>query len=264
MRPVATRASISKLGHFRPMTRLPEMLFRSAPYLISDRIIALTNFEKRTLIASGLEPKKVVVIPHGVRRSPLKTGLREKLGIGDKMLVLTVARFVKQKGHAYLIQAIPRITKRHDVHFLMIGSQTTNLRELVALSKQLGVESHVTFMASASSDDVAAAYHESDVFVLPSLYESFGIAALEAMAAGMPVLATRVGGVPEIVEDMRTGILVRPADPAALAERIEALLGNSELRSELGNAAREVASDRYQWKEIAERTQNVYEELLKH
>lgn len=263
MRPIVTRRSaLSALAHSR-VERIPEVAVRSIPYLVSDKIIALTNFERRVLLSQGIEARKVVVIPHGVRPTMRSTGLRKKLGLEDKLIVLTVARFVSQKGHRYLIEAIPSIVRSFDAHFLMIGRETGTLAHLRELAKSLNVSGRITFLTSVRDRDLDAAYTEADVFVLPSLYESFGIVLLEAMAAGKPVVATDVGGVRETVEDRRTGIVVPPADSEALSRAIQTLLRSPEQRSKLGREGEERVAEKYSWRSIADRTEAVYDDALK-
>lgn len=263
LRPVVTiKSPLKMLGH-RPSGKIPEVLVRSIPYNVSNRIIALTNFEKEVLISCGLQRRRIVVIPHGVALIPRRNGLRKRLGLENKFVILTVARFVAQKGHRYLIDSIPSVIRRFDAHYLMVGRESAILPSLREYSKRLNVDKNITFLTSLSDDDLSAAYTESDIFVLPSLYESFGMVLLEAMAAGKPVVATNVGGIAEIVEDGKTGIVVPPADPESLSIAVQSLLRSGELRSKLGEEAQRNVLENYRWSTVADRTEAVYEDALK-
>jgi glycosyltransferase involved in cell wall biosynthesis len=111
-------------------------------------------------------------------------------------------------------------------------------------------------------DDVEALLHRWDVFVMPSLEEGFGIAALEAMAAGLPVVATAVGGIPELVKDGETGWLVPPADPQALAGRLRSLLRDSGLRQAMGIAGHSRAQDHFSMDRMVENVSKIYDGIL--
>jgi D-inositol-3-phosphate glycosyltransferase len=119
----------------------------------------------------------------------------------------------------------------------------------------------VIFQDAVSHDRLPLYYNAADVCVVPSYYESFGLVALEAMACGVPVVASRVGGLRETVQDGRTGYLVPWRCPEPFAERLELLLANEPLRRSLGRMARG-AVERYRWSEVATRVENVYHELV--
>lgn len=134
-----------------------------------------------------------------------------------------------------------------------------------ALEKQtlrLGVAPHVQFLGALPHERMPAFLWGLDLFVNPSRAESFGVAALEAAASGLPVVASRVGGLPEIVLDGETGVLVPPEDPAALAEALAALIREPERRRALGRAARARAVDRYDWRACAGAMERLYAALL--
>jgi glycosyltransferase involved in cell wall biosynthesis len=244
---------------FRDRRRAVEWALRSLPYIHSDRVVALTDFERRTLVAQGLDPARVVVIPNGVDPVPKIRGLKEKLSIGDVPLVLTVARFVRQKGYPTLLRAIPSVISRMRAHFLFIGRQTRELASLRLMSSDF--KDSITFLVSASESDLASAYTECDLFVLPSLYESFGMASVEAMSAGKPVVSTGVGGVPEIVLDGRNGTIVPPEDPGALADAIVNLLAHHSLRERMGYQSAEDVGRRFNWDLVTRAYRQAYSEV---
>jgi len=139
--------------------------------------------------------------------------------------------------------------------------------ERAALQRQasrLGITPHVQFLGELSHDRIPAFLWGLDLFVNPSRAESFGVAALEAAASGLPVVASRVGGLPEIVVDGETGLLVPPADPVALAEALAALIREPERRWALGKAARARTVARYDWRACAGAMERLYEAVLAH
>jgi glycosyltransferase involved in cell wall biosynthesis len=121
---------------------------------------------------------------------------------------------------------------------------------------------HVTATGSVSRDAVAREIREADILVNPSLSETFGMALVEAMASGVPVISTRVGGMPEVIEDGVTGLLIPPDDPASLAHAIQALLRDPARRQAMGAAGRERALNHYTWEAVASQTGALYRSLL--
>lgn len=127
---------------------------------------------------------------------------------------------------------------------------------------QHGLMRNVEYIARVSTDELVALYNRAQVVVSPSLYEGFGLPAAEAMACGTPVVATTAGAFPEFIEDGRTGILVPPGDPAALAAAIRALLTDPERCERMGAAASEHIRTNFTWTRTAHRTLEVYDEVL--
>src|SRR3972149_5851485 len=141
------------------------------------------------------------------------------------------------------------------------GKDAERKEELRRLAQELGIAGNVIFQDAVSHDRLPLYYNAADVCVVPSYYESFGLVALEAMACGVPVVASRVGGLLETVQDGRTGYLVPWRCPEPFAERLELLLANEPLRRRLGRLARS-AVERFRWTEVATRVENVYHELV--
>jgi len=211
----------------------------------TDRIIACSNKVREHLVEKvGISPLKVVVVPNGVdtevffpikKRSSLYArveGVREELGIeaGDTVIG-TVGHMSRQKGHEVLIAAIPKILLTYPkAKFVFVGKGKLR-RELREQARDLGVARVVRF--AGIREDVPMVLNCFDVFVLPSLWEGFGTAIIEAMACGLPVVASRVGGVPEIIEDGVDGLLVRRGRPRPLAEAIVRVLDNPNLRRDM-------------------------------
>jgi glycosyltransferase involved in cell wall biosynthesis len=187
----------------------------------------------------GWPLEKIEVIPNAVDvaalRRPRSPELRQTLqGNGELPLVLVVARLDPQKGHRDLLAAAASVP---DARFLLAGDGFER-PALERLAHELGVSDRVSFLGHR--DDIADLLAASDVFVLPSLYEGLPISVLEAMAAGIPVIATRVGGTDEAVVHGESGLLVRRSDPSELGAAIRRVLSDRELRLRLvaGGTAR--------------------------
>jgi glycosyltransferase involved in cell wall biosynthesis len=166
----------------------------------------------------------------------------------DKRIVSVVGRLDPQKGQEEFLRSLPGVLKAHpDVFYVILGEETRGEegfgRRLVNLSYELGVQDHVRFLPF--TENVAEFMAAIDVFVMPSYSETFGLVLIEAMAMGKPVVATSAGGVPEIVEDGRDGLLIPPRDEKALAEAIVLLLRDSTLRKTLSEHARYDALTRF-------------------
>ena len=187
--------------------------------------------------------------------------LRQEFGIPDgHQLVVHVANFTPKKRHQDLIRAARIVVDQEpQTTFLLVGQGPTE-KEVKAQALELGLEGKVVF--AGFRPDAARIMAAADVFVLPSLYEGLPIAMLEAMALGRPVVASRVGGVPEVIDDEVDGLLVDPLDPAQLAEKVLTLLHNPELRGRLSrNAARKVR-DQFSVERMVKSTEAIYSSVL--
>jgi D-inositol-3-phosphate glycosyltransferase len=233
-----------------------------------DRVICASQGEKEMLGSLyGVSASRVTVVPCGVDTDvfrPLdRAGVRKQLGLPAKeRIVLFVGRIEPLKGIDVLLRAVSHIDGRFRV--LVIGGDGKDLArrsELASLAADLGIAGKVTFLDAVPHDQLPLYYNAADVCVVPSYYESFGLVAVEAMACGVPVVASRVGGLKETVQDGQTGYLVPWLCPEPFAERLELLLNNEPLRRSLGREAR-TAAERYHWSEVAARVEDVYHDLV--
>jgi glycosyltransferase involved in cell wall biosynthesis len=181
-------------------------------------------------------------------------------GASTEIVIGTAGRLVELKGIEYLIRAVAAL--RHDFPALRLeiagaGPQCVRLEEEVARTDLVG---RVKFLGWI--DDIGSVLFHWDVFVLPSLEEGFPVAALDAMGAGLPVVATAVGGVPELIQDGESGWLVPPRDVEALTARLSLLLGNSELRQSVGAAGWARVRDHFNASQMAKAFSRLYDELL--
>jgi glycosyltransferase involved in cell wall biosynthesis len=181
---------------------------------------------------------------------------------GDPIVGLFVGRIdPDQKGLHTLVRAVALLPASPGLEIRLVGEDWGGTERLRTLAQRLGVSDRLTFVGKLSRAELLNEYVQAQFFVLPSIFEPFGIVLLEAMAAGLPVIASRVGGIPEIVEDGRTGLLVEPGNPGALAEALRHLCRDEVLRKSMGRSAREQVMP-YDWELIVPRILSVYAEAL--
>jgi len=232
-----------------------------------DRYIAVSDSIARELTeAFGLSADKVVTIHNGIDTAPFlvpqsRSLARESLGVtSDAPVVGLAARFSTQKGLGYLVAATPELVKRMPGIRVVIGGSgplEVPLREQAA---RLGVSESILWPGQIA--DMPRFLAALDVYVSPSVTEGFSLALIEAGAAGVPVVATRVGGVPEVILDGDTGLLVVPGDPHALAAAVLAFIGDPKTASRLSAAARLRAVSAFSPKRMLDDTLAVYADVL--
>jgi len=169
--------------------------------------------------------------------------------------------YPRQKGLEYIVKALARLHPRRRVRLTVIGEDWGGVERLRSLARSLGVEDRIVFRGLLSRDEVVRAYASAEVFVLPSLFEPFGIVLLEAMAAGLPIVASRVGGIVDVVEDGKTGLLVPSGNPEALADALEHLLSDPTLLEKMGDEGR-MRAPAYSWDQLSPRILEVYREAI--
>jgi glycosyltransferase involved in cell wall biosynthesis len=172
-----------------------------------------------------------------------------------------MGRLEEAKGFGYLIDAIPGLLRRYPDLIIAIAGQGPLRDALERRAAELGVAGSVRFVGFCA--DVQRFYDALDVFVLPSLCETLGYVLLEAMATSLPVVGTRVGGVPEVISDGESGLLVPPRDPAAIARAIESLLGSEELRSRFGREGQQRVVEEFHERDMVRRTVELYRDVLR-
>jgi glycosyltransferase involved in cell wall biosynthesis len=253
----------------REQQSLRTRLDRSIQSRVVDGYIAVSKASREQLVRYlGLSPRKVVAVPNAVelRRfaepaEPARRAVRLDRGIpADAPVIGVLARLSPQKGLNYLVSAMPTILAAHpETHVLLVGDGP--LREdLMAQARSLGVDHQIHFVGyRANTVDFLRAM---DLFVLPSLYEGMPLSILEAMGAGLPVIATAVDGTPEAIVDGETGYLVPPADPAALASAVNRLLGDRQLAATMGKNGRARAEGQFSETALIDRLGLVYRHLL--
>ena len=230
-----------------------------------DRIVCISAAIRDQLVADGVPPGKLVVIPSGVDtrrfagvRPP--PGFRRSLGIPNGHLVIgTVAALADHKDYPNLLRAARLVLDRApDTTFVAVGDGPLNA-QVAALARELGLGRR--FLLMGFREDVGSFLKSFDIFVLASKTEGMGTSILDAQALGLPVVACRAGGMPEIVADRETGLLVPTGDPAALAAALLEAIGDPELRAALGARARKAAAEHDIGRTVAAHEQ-LYRELV--
>jgi glycosyltransferase involved in cell wall biosynthesis len=216
-----------------------------------DAVIAISKQVEESVIAGGVSPSAVRTIYSGLEFSDAAppaqhAALYAAYGLSaDAVLLGTVAHIFARKGYDIMVRALPAVIREvPTVQYLIVGTgDAAYERQLKSLAATLGVADHVHF--AGFQDEVAPFLSALSLYVHPARMEGFGIAVLEALAAGKAVVATRVGGLPEVVEHGRTGLLVGPNDPDELSAAILSLLRDEGRRKEMGERAARVARERF-------------------
>ncbi|BCW17842.1 glycosyltransferase [Pseudarthrobacter enclensis] len=234
----------------------------------ADRIIATCSDEVFELKAMGINTGKISIAPCGVDLDVFApTG--PVAARGRRHRILSVGRLVPRKGVDLVIRALPYLKAAgfDDVELLIVGGggdsgalhADPEVRRLLALADELGVQDQVVLEGQVSRGEMPGIFRSADAVVCAPWYEPFGIVPLEAMACGVPVVAAAVGGLRDTVVDHATGLHVPPRDPEAIASALAMLLGNPDLRAELGDAGQRRARARYSWDRVAAESEKAYQ-----
>ena len=171
-----------------------------------------------------------------------------------------MGRLVEEKGHRFLLRAFAALREKCPRNRLLLAGSGNQMGQLQKLARELGVRDKINFLGERR--DIPRVLAALDIFVLPSLTEALPISLLEAMAAGRPTIASRVGGIPEIVREGVNGLLVPPADPPGLADAIEALIGDRGRARRIGEAGQRTVEKNFTADQMAYATGAVYHELI--
>jgi len=233
----------------------------SAKY--KDKLICVSEFDRQTGINNQIADKdKLITINNGIARLDFlaKDEARQQLGLSiDKIIIGTIANFYPTKGLTYLIQAAKIVvTKYPNTFFRIIGfGQLKN--QLNDEVKRLGLENQMLIDRIETNDGGYKYLLAFDIYTLPSVKEGFPFAILEAMRAGLPIVATEVGGVPEMIKNEASGLIVKPADPTVLAQAIINLLENKNLAAKLGSQAKIDAEEKFNLNKMISETEKIYQ-----
>ncbi|MFQ5900424.1 MAG: glycosyltransferase family 4 protein [Thermodesulfobacteriota bacterium] len=259
-------------GYFGGVKTRIFILIERVMAIISTRVITLSEGLKRELIKLKVAPEeKIEVIPLGlelkrfIEVDTLRDSFKRSIGLSvDSLLVGIVGRLVPIKAHKYFLEAVREIQKMgglspQGIKFIIIGDG--ELRgELERYTKELGIEDSVVFTGFRS--DLPEIYADLDIVVLSSMNEGTPVSLIEAMASARPVVSTKVGGVADLVEDGKTGLLVEPGDSTGLARAISELLRDNEKRKSMGKEGRKRVYPEYDIENLVRRINLLYTALV--
>lgn len=241
-------------------------------YARMDQIITPSDELAGAVGALGIPGQKITFVSNGVDTDKFSPevpprDLRKQYTLApETRIVLCPRRLEPKNGVKYLVEAVPAVLREcPDTRFFIVGGSYPD--QLVLLQKrgrELGVQNHIIFAGSVPNAEMPSWYTAADVVVLPSLKEATSIAGLEAMACGRPLVGTNVGGIPYLIDDGKTGLLVEPKDPPGLADALVNVLTNDTTRREMGVAARKKAVDLFSWARIAGTVQGIYTRTLEN
>ena len=222
-------------------------------FLLATNIIASSAFTEKEILSLGIPRNKVVVIQPSFDRNDFEHvepgGKRQK----NALDLLFVGSCVRRKGVHVLLEALA-LEPRQQIRAHLIGETGKDpayYDEMLRFIREQALEEHVVFHGRVSQNRLGQFYLEADIFVLPSLWEGFGIVLLEAMYFGLPVIASDVSAIPELVSHEQNGILVPADDPQALANAIRLLVENDELRERLGQEGQRMAASWPSWSDVS-------------
>jgi glycosyltransferase involved in cell wall biosynthesis len=233
-----------------------------------ETVIAISRQIEKSLIAGGVSARKVRTVYSGIDLSerqptPDDQAIRQMIGIPNgAMLVGTIANLFPRKGYEVMLRALPAIIRKvPTVHYVIVGSDEGNYADrLKRLARELKIADRVHIIGF--QDPVQPVLASLDLYVHPALMEGFGIAVVEAMAMGKAVVATTTGGLPEVVAQGETGLLVPPGDIEALAATVVALLEDPVRREEMGRSGSARAHERFSLDASVVHMEQLYSEVL--
>ncbi|UCC58941.1 MAG: glycosyltransferase family 4 protein [Candidatus Bathyarchaeum sp.] len=237
----------------------------------SDALIAVSKYTVDELTELyGINEEKIHVIYNGVDINKFKprtnrAELRREFGLEEETkIVLFVGRLYHRKGLEILLRSIPPVLQEFkDVKFAISGTGFKKKEEsLRKLAKKLEIEDSVSFLGYVPDEKLPYLYSASDIFVLPAIYENFPFAILEAQATGLPVISTKVGGIPEFLVDNENGFVIDPGDSTQLTQRVLALLQNPKLAKKMGDRGRKLIEEKLSWRLITGQVIDLYHKLL--
>lgn len=234
----------------------------------ADAYIALTPFERDYLIARGIPEKKIAVIGGGVDTAAFLQAdgrvVRERYGLGDRPVVALIGKQTARKRYDVMIAAMQRVwAVMPEVRLLLAGARTSYSAQIMRIVEGLpsSRRDRVFIVSDFREEEKPGLLAACDVFALPSAEESFGIAFLEAWAAGRPVIGVRAGAIPTVVDEGRDGLLASYGDPEDLARAILALLADPVRREEMGRAGQNKVLENYTWEIFTDRVREVYSRI---
>jgi glycosyltransferase involved in cell wall biosynthesis len=235
-------------------------------YRLYRRIVTISEGIREVLLSEGVPADQVTCVRSAVRAAEYqhpceRSAFRRELGLPDSAIIAgMLAQLIQRKGHRHLVEALPRVIERHpELHVVLFGQgPLRNALEQAATAAHL--QGHVHFLGFR--DDLPRLLTCLDLIVHPADIEGLGVSLLQGAAAGIPLIGTRTGGIPEIVRDEETGILIRPGDVPALSAAICRLLENPDLRRRLGEGGRKLVETEFDVQTMVDGNLAVYHSVL--
>lgn len=229
------------------------------------RYIAISSTVRNVLIKGGIPPEKINIVPSSVDLARFENvsddGLRRELGINkDAPVIVSVGSLVGHKAHWHLVRAMTHITRDIPGAICIIVGEGPTRKQIEALTKELSLEGQIKLIGFR--EDALRFVKMCDVFVISSDMEGLCSSIIEAMAMRKPVVATRAGGIPDLIDNGRNGILVPPADPPALAEAIVAVLKDKQLADRITCAGRTEVEERFHLEKMVSDTLEIYKDVI--
>ncbi|HEY8766559.1 MAG TPA: glycosyltransferase family 4 protein [Dehalococcoidia bacterium] len=232
-----------------PVRRYLRRLVEGAVARSADIVLASSESTRSELLRLGVREARLTVLRLGLRSVGTDKRPARSKRSDDCARLLTVGTVEPRKGLRYLLQALGQLSGCRWKLDIVGGFDPEHRAYLTDLAGSLGIAKDVHFRGRVSDDDLARFMKDADVYVSPSLAEGFGLAVLEAMSTGLPVIVAASGALPELVDHERTGLIVPPADAPAMADAVRRLLDDRSLRSKLGLAAAKAVNGQYTWEE---------------
>ncbi|GAA1984777.1 glycosyltransferase family 4 protein [Catenulispora subtropica] len=230
----------------------------------AERVLVCSRYMGREVDALlGVPEAKTAIIPNGVdmprwRPDPAEVAASRSRYADSGPLIGFAGRLVYEKGVQHLLHAVPELRRRHPGLRVVIAGDGPQRGELEATAGQLGLHREVSFTGFVPAPGLSSTMASTDAMVVPSIYEPFGLVALEAAAAGAPLAVSETGGLAEIVEPGVTGLRFRARDTEALAESVSSLISDRASAQSMATAAHAMVRDRYGWSSVADATAGVY------
>ncbi len=251
-------------GTNTPESKMIDSLEWWATYESSIVVVCSGSMKSDTKSQFKVPEDKIWVIPIGIEpkrfeQRPNRDRVRSRYGVtNDQKLVLFVGRLTSQKGCEYMIRALPYVARYHNVRLLVVGDGYMR-NELENIASSSGESWRISFLGFLKDSDLTELQLCSDVMVIPSVYEPFGVVALEGMAAGVPVVASNIDGLAEIIRHEENGVLAFPRDSSSLAWAVSRVLSDSKNTERLVQNARNDVRNRYSWEAVAKLTLQAYQ-----
>jgi glycosyltransferase involved in cell wall biosynthesis len=265
--------SLARIGSKRILKWFYDVLFGFRLLRDASKVVALSRVEANQYRCMGVSEEKIAIIPNGIDLSeyanlPPKGAFKRKFGIPEeKKIILYLGRIHKIKGIDFLIKAYAHlINDMHckDVLLVIAGPDDGYLKEAKSLTSALGISKHVLFTGPLYGQDKLEAYVDSDVVVLPSRYETFPMSVLEAYACGKPVIASKVGGLEDLIINGETGLLFEAGNIKRLTRSIFNLINSDNIAKEMSLKSKNFVRENFTVEKVVEGLEKVYEEVVEN